>query len=146
MVFWQLTIDANDPGHLTGFWEQALGWSRVPPTTPETTWWAHYRRRLGDEPAFDNRLFDPDGVLPPLWFQQVPEDKAGKNRLHLDLLATGRNDTLGIDARVAIVDARVAELVAAGATVRHSERGDDPGEEFYYVTLLDPEGNEFCVT
>ncbi|HET6153604.1 MAG TPA: VOC family protein [Marmoricola sp.] len=146
MVFWQLTIDANDPDRLTGFWEQALGWSRVPPSSPDATWWAHYRRRLGEEPAFDNRLFDPEGILPPLWFQPVPEAKAGKNRLHLDFLVTGRDDALSISARVDAVDARVAELVALGARVHHRERGDDPGDEFYYVTLQDPEGNEFCVT
>ena len=54
-MFWQLTIDANDAAVLARFWAQALGYQPVPP--PE----------------------------PPIWFQQVPGAKAGKNRLHLDL-------------------------------------------------------------
>ncbi|HEV8650220.1 MAG TPA: VOC family protein, partial [Actinomycetes bacterium] len=43
MVFWQLTIDANDPALLARFWAQALGYQPVPPAEPETTWQAHYR-------------------------------------------------------------------------------------------------------
>ena len=84
MVFWQLTIDANDPAMLARFWAQALGYQPVPPTEPATTWHALYRARLGEDAAFDDRLFDPAGLRPPIWFQQVPEAKAGKNRLHLD--------------------------------------------------------------
>jgi hypothetical protein len=85
MVFWQLTIDANDPAVLAQFWAQALGYQPAPPAGPATTWYAHYRARLGQDAAFDDRLFDPAGLRPPIWFQKVPEAKAGKNRLHLDL-------------------------------------------------------------
>src|SRR5207247_1326339 len=79
MVFWQLTIDANDPAVLARFWAQALGYQPVPPAEPGTTWHAHYRARLGEDAAFDDRLFDPAGLYPPIWFQEVPEAKAGKN-------------------------------------------------------------------
>jgi hypothetical protein len=85
MVFWQLTIDANDPAVLARFWAQALGYRPVPPTEPATTWHALYHARLGEDAAFDDRLFDPAGLRPPIWFQQVPEAKAGTNRLHLHL-------------------------------------------------------------
>jgi Glyoxalase-like domain len=85
MVFWQLTIDANDPALLARFWAQALGYQPVPPAEPQTTWQAHYHARLGEEAAFPDRLFDPAGLRPPIWFQEVPETKMGKNRLHLDL-------------------------------------------------------------
>jgi hypothetical protein len=146
VVFWQLTIDANDPPTLARFWARALGYQPVPPAEPETTWWAHYRARLGDEPAFDNRLFDPAGLRPPLWFQQVPETKAGKNRLHLDLYPTGRDNSLSLPRRVEIVDAKVAELVELGASVQRRTRHDDPDDPQYYVVLHDPEGNEFCVS
>ena len=78
MVFWQLTIDANDPAVLARFWAQALGYQPVPPAEPATTWYAHYQARLGADAAFDDRLFDPAGLRPPIWFQQVPEAKAGK--------------------------------------------------------------------
>jgi len=88
MVFWQLTIDANDPAVLARFWARALGYQPVPPAGPQATWHAHYHARLGQDAAFDDRLFDPARLHPPIWFQQVPEAKAGKNRLHLDLYPT----------------------------------------------------------
>ena len=94
MVFWQLTFDANDPGRLAHFWAAALGYQRTPPAEPDTTWNAHYRGRLGSAAEFENRLFDPDGRRPPILFQQVPEAKAGKNRVHVDLYPTGRDDAL----------------------------------------------------
>lgn len=146
MVFWQLTIDANDPALLARFWAQALGYQAVPAEEPKTTWNAHYRARLGDEPAFDDRLFDPDGVRPPIWFQQVPETKAGKNRLHLDLYPTGRDTTLSQERRIQIVEAKVAALVELGASVERRTRDDDPDDPVYFVVLHDPEGNEFCVS
>ena len=146
MVFWQLTVDANDPARLARFWRQALEYEPVPPTEPGTSWWRHYRERLGDQPAFENRLFDPTGRSPAIWFQPVPETKAGKNRLHLDLYPTGRDDALTQEQRVATVDARVAELVALGASIERIYRDDEPDYPDYYVVMHDPEGNEFCVS
>jgi hypothetical protein len=146
MVFWQLTVDANDPPVLARFWARALGYRAAPPDGPETTWQRHYRDRLGGGAAFPDRLFDPAGRRPPLWFQRVPEGKAGKNRLHLDLYPTGRDDTLPQPRRIEIVDAKVAELVGLGASVLRRERDDDPDDPVYFVVLQDPEGNEFCVS
>ncbi len=146
MMFIQLTIDANDPPLLARFWARALGYQPVPPAQPDTTWHAHYRAGLGDDAAYDDRLFDPAGLLPPIWFQEVPERKTGKNRLHLDLYPTGRDDALPQGRRVEIVEAKVAELVGLGASVQRRERGDDPNDAFYYVVMHDPEGNEFCVS
>jgi len=145
VVFWQLTIDANDPARLARFWASALGYRPVPPQRA-TPWGAHYRRRLGDQPAFDDRIFDPTGARPPIWFQQVPEAKAGKNRLHLDLYPTDRDDTLPFERRVELVETRVAELVGLGATIVRRTRHEDPEDPVYYVVLHDPEGNEFCVS
>jgi Glyoxalase-like domain len=145
MVFWQLTIDANDPRSLARFWASALGYRPVPPTSPETTWWQHYRVRLGSEAAFGDRLFDPEGLRPPIWFQAVPESKAGKNRLHLDLYPTGRDGGLSLEQRIEIVEAKVAGLLALGATLQRREREDDPENAVYFVVMRDPEGNEFCV-
>ncbi|HEX6871182.1 MAG TPA: VOC family protein [Micromonosporaceae bacterium] len=146
MVFWQLTIDANDPAGLARFWAQALDYAPVPPAQPETTWTEHYRARLGEATAFDDRLFDPAGVRPPIFFQQVPEEKAGKNRLHLDVYPTGRDNAPPLRRRVEIVDAKVAYLVGLGATVERRTRHDDPGDPQYFVVMHDPEGNEFCVS
>ena len=146
MVFWQLTIDANDPAALARFWAQALGYQSVPPAEPQTTWHGHYRARLGEDAAFDDRLFDPAGLGPPIWFQGVPEAKAGKNRLHLDLYPTGRDIALPMERRIEIVEAKVAELIRLGASVERRGRQDDPHDPIYYVVMHDPEGNEFCVS
>lgn len=145
MTFWQLTIDANDPALLSRFWAPALGYQPVPPSQPSATWTAHYRTRLGQAPAYDDRLFDPEGLRPPIWFQEVPETKAGKNRVHLDLYPTGRDDSLTLEQRVEIVETKVAELVDLGASVERRHRGDG-ADIFYYVVMHDPEGNEFCVS
>ena len=127
-VFWQLTIDANDPGLLARFWAQALDYQPVPATEPETTW-----------------HFDPAGLRPPIWVQEVPEKKARKNRLHLDLYPTGRDNSLPLEQRIEIVEAKVAALVGLGAGVERRTRHDDPEDPVYYVVMHDPEGNEFCV-
>ena len=145
MLFWQLTIDANDPALLARFWARALGYQPVPPAELATTWYALYRSRLGEEAAFDDRLFDPAGLRPPIWFQKVPETKAGKNRLHLDVYPTGRDNALAMDRRIEIVEAKVAELVGLGASVERRTQEDDPEDPVYFVVLHDPEGNEFCV-
>lgn len=146
MTFWQLTIDANDPPRLARFWAEALGYRPAPPGESQTTWHSHYRARLGNDAAFEDRIFDPNGSGPAVWFQEVPETKAGKNRLHLDLYPTDRDDAMPLETRVEIVDARVAELVTLGASVERRTRGDDPDDSFYYVVMHDPEGNEFCVS
>ena len=146
MTFWQLTIDANDPALLARFWARALGYAPTPPAAPDTTWWAHYRARLDGEEAFEDRLFDPAGQGPAIWFQGVPETGAGKNRLHLDLYPTGRDASLSLLERIDIVDTKGAELVSLGATIDHPTKVDEPGDQHYFVVMHDPEGNEFCVS
>ena len=146
MYFWQLTIDAHEPAALARFWAAALGYVPNPPSTPDTPWHRHYRSRLGGDDTFEDRLFDPEGRRPPLWFQRVPEDKAGKNRLHVDIYPTERDNDLGQERRVEIVDECVARLVPLGARIIFVERDDDPEDPVYYVVMQDPEGNEFCVS
>jgi len=62
--------------------------------------------------------------------QRVPEPKAGKNRMHLDL-------------RVPAFEPELARLTALGATVLTPEPIDEDG--FHWVVMADPEGNELCV-
>ena len=83
---------------------------------------------------------DPDGVGPRVFFQQVPEAKAGKNRLHLDVPAS---DGVGTEAEKKIGQCQVKadELVALGATVVEVKREMGSG----WIVMQDPEGNEFCV-
>ena len=72
---------------------------------------------------------------------KVPEPKRAKNRLDLDLKVSGGRDVDG-DARTQRIGAKVADLDAAGATVRarHVVQG-----RLDHVVMLDPEGNEFRV-
>jgi Glyoxalase-like domain len=109
-----VTADCADPKALAAFWAAAL----------DTT-------VSGDYGEFV-MLAPPPAGGPVLAFQKVPEERAGKNRLHLDLVAPagGRQ-------------AEVARLVGLGATVL-GERGGD-AEGMVWTTLTDPDGNEFCV-
>lgn len=124
----QITFDAADPERLASFWALALGYVPEPPPQGWETWeaWAlahdFPRERWNDSRA----LIDPGGRRPRIYLQRVPESKLAKNRVHLDV-NVGREQ----------VAAKVAELVAAGASV--------VAEIEQHVVLLDPEGNEFCV-
>ncbi len=144
-MFWQVTVDASDPERLTRFWAAAMGWTGTPPEGEEP-WQRYFRQRLGDQAAYTDRLFDPSGAPPTLWFQQVPEPKAGKNRLHLDLYPTGRDAGLTREQRTALVDAEVARLVGLGASVLHVVADGDLRDVDYFTVMRDPEGNEFCVS
>ncbi len=73
---------------------------------------------------------DPAGIRPRLFLQRVAEPKVAKNRMHLDL-------HVGEDARAA----EVARLTALGA----SKLYDGHLGPQSWVTMVDPEGNEFCV-
>jgi predicted enzyme related to lactoylglutathione lyase len=64
-------------------------------------------------------------------FQLVPEAKKVKNRLHLDV-RIGADD---VERAVAGLTARGAKFLHTGQQGRHT-----------WVTLADPEGNEFCVS
>ncbi|MCQ4119455.1 VOC family protein [Rhodococcus tibetensis] len=66
--------------------------------------------------------------FPSLLFQPVADEKAVKNRLHLDIAPSSRTQ-----------DGEVQRLLALGARLR----SDDP--RVPWVVLTDPEGNEFCV-
>ena len=147
---WQLTVDCADPQRLVAFWCEALGY--VPEPAPEG-WesWLAYWLSLGipedDLEGAENgsgAIVDPAGRHPRIWFQPVPEGKVVKNRLHLDLKITGGpREVPELERRRASVDAEVERLVALGAAVAYVNAPE--GANYYAVTLLDPEGNEFCV-
>ncbi|MEU0935082.1 MULTISPECIES: VOC family protein [unclassified Embleya] len=103
-----ITIDCAEPG-------------------PLAAWWAN---ALGVEIAQDFGEFVMVAAQPlVLGFQRVPEERAGKNRVHVDFSTADRT-------------AAVERLVALGAKVV-AER-DVPG--LNWTTMQDPEGNEFCVS
>jgi len=128
----QVTFDCADPARLAAFWASALGYVIQQPPEGFASW-PEFLTSIGvPESEWDTRsaCVDPAGAGPRLFFQQVPEPKTAKNRVHLDV-------NVGRDR----VDAEVERLVAAGAArVReHAEAGDR------WVVMADPEGNEFCV-
>ncbi|MFD7098708.1 VOC family protein [Streptomyces xanthophaeus] len=145
----QLTVDCADPPRLVAFWTEALGYVPEPPPGGHPTWRAYWQdmgvppEELGEDAGeTPESIVDPEGRGPRIWFQQVPEPKTGKNRLHLDLKVGGGRD-VPIALRIERVDATVARLTAAGATVQRVM--DVPDMPYYAVVLQDPEGNEFCV-
>ena len=109
-----LVIDANDPGRLARFWGGLLD------VDAEAT--------IGDG-QFVVLSAAHDGLT--VGFQRVGEGKAGKNRLHLDLV-------------VEDLDAATAEVEALGG--RWLEPGSTRGlEGFRWRCMADPEGNEFDI-
>jgi len=110
-----LCIDTTDPAGLASFWEAALGWRRTYDGDEQVVL----------EPPQGSR---EDGIVPDLLFLRVPEDKAGKNRLHLDLRPEDHA-------------AEVARLEGLGG--RRVDVGQGP--EASWIVMADPAGNEFCV-
>lgn len=138
----QVTIDCTAPHELADWWADALGW-QVEPSDE-----AFIRRMIAEGHAQERDTITHKGVVvwregaaivhpagpdraPRLYFQAVPEHKAVKNRLHLDV-------RIGSHDLPAIVEA----LSAKGATALHDGRQGP----HTWVTLADPEGNEFCVS
>ncbi|MFC7308004.1 VOC family protein [Streptomyces monticola] len=104
----EIVYDCAEPAVLARFWAGLLGGEPV----DRSAGWSYV-----DVPGFTR-----------IAFQQVPEGKAVKNRLHLDLDAGD-------------VDAAAAGAEPLGATRVGGMVTDDHG---YFQVLRDPEGNEFC--
>lgn len=136
----QVTQDSTNPHPLADWWAETLGWE-VEPTDE-----AFIRRMVTEGYATDDdtivhngvlvwkpgsAITHPDGRGPRVLFQLVPEAKTVKNRMHLDV-RVGDDD----------VEAVVEKLTARGARFLH--RGQQGPHT--WVTLADPEGNEFCVS
>jgi len=96
----------------------------------------HARLAVRDEPglSYTELEFAAAGELglPRLVFVTVPEKRATKNRVHLDLLPKDS----------ASQEEEVARLVGLGARVVDDRRDSTPGG---WVVMADPEGNEFCL-
>ena len=147
----QVTFDALDPRALSSFWRDVLGYVHpgppgvdLPKDADPLAAWDDFLARAG-VPAHERNtasaVEDPDGHGPRLFFQQVPEDKVAKNRVHLDVRAA---PGLQGDERMAALEAECDRLVALGATrVRRHE--PDPPLSAGFIVMADPEGNEFCL-
>jgi len=107
MRLFNVTFDCADPAKVGAFWASVLDRSLAPGSGD------HYAFLPGE---------------PNFLFLRVPEERAAKNRVHVDLDV----EDLG-DAR--------ARLETLGATFVHEK--DEYG--VHWMTFQDPESNEFCV-
>jgi hypothetical protein len=118
-----IVVDSAYPAAAARFWAAALDEYAIAPYDEAEL--ARLRELGINNPEDDPTvLLEPRNDKPRLWFQRVPEPKDGKNRVHLDLLATD-------------IEAEVRRLTELGATVLTSFED--------HVVLADPEGNEFCL-
>jgi hypothetical protein len=117
-VRYQLVIDCANPDLLARFWAAALGYDLEPPPAGFASW-DEYWRGVGvpeeDLGIGEDRIVDPGGAGPRIWFQVVPEAKTIKNRIHLDIHAGGGRD-VALSTRRERVDAEVRRLTELGAT------------------------------
>jgi predicted enzyme related to lactoylglutathione lyase len=107
-----IAIDASDLELVARFWCDVLGWQELD----------------RDEDIISIGM--PGAVGPGIDVVRVPEPKALKNRLHLDLRADGSS-----------AEQELARLLAIGA--RRADVGQGP--DVSWTVLADPEGNEFCL-
>jgi predicted enzyme related to lactoylglutathione lyase len=107
-----LAIDALEPARIASFWCEVLGWQV---------------REVDDAGV---SIGPADGAWPTIDVLQVPDPKAVKNRLHLDLRADGL-----------ATEVELARLLELGATPVDVGQPADVS----WVVLADPEGNEFCL-
>ena len=146
----QVTFDAHDPRALSSFWRDVLGYVHpgppgvdLPEDADPLAAWDDFLARVGvpeEQRNTRSAIEDPDGHGPRLFFQQVPEDKVAKNRVHLDVRVAGR-EVRG-EERKRLVSEKVEQLVQAGASIvwaNDTVRGNS-------IAMRDPEGNEFCVS
>ena len=126
----QVTFDAHDPETLSRFWAAAMGYVNPPPPGREVApgqdvfdAWHDFLREVGVPESQWNSASaaqDPDGDGPRLFFQQVPEGKTAKNRVHLDLRAApgprGRRADGGARGRVRAAGRRSAPPGSSGTS------------------------------
>ena len=134
----QIAIDSHDPHALNEFWAETVGYDKEDHHDMIEKLLAAGQATTDDTITRNGRLawkiaaacVDPDGVGPRLLFQEVPEGKTVKDRIHLDLHVGDRKDAV------------IASCLERGATKLWDGR---QGPQTW-VTLADPEGNEFCVS
>ncbi|GAA4953761.1 VOC family protein [Actinoplanes utahensis] len=112
------TVDAIDAYAQARWWRNVLDWVEDPDDP--------------NLPGHEECLISSRDGRSHLLFIAVPEDKKVKNRIHFDLRPVEGTR-----------DEELARLLERGATeVADLRRPDGTG----WVTLADPEGNEFCIT
>jgi hypothetical protein len=136
----QIVFDCANPDRVARFWAAALGYKVQDPPAGFETWDAFLEAAGVPRDRWDSAsaVVDPEGVRPRIFFQKVPEGKAVKNRVHLDLNVGGGRGT-PMDERKRRIEAEIQRLVPLGA--RRGRVVEENGE--YCVNMFDVEGNEF---
>jgi len=137
----QVTFDCADPRALSLFWNDVIGYELPPPPPGFDSWDAFAETLPPEQRNMASASQDPHGVGPRLFFQQVPEGKSVKNRLHLDVRAA---PGLEGDERMAALEAECERLVGLGAS-RQQRFEPAPPMSGGHIIMQDPEGNEFCL-
>ena len=120
-----VVVDCRDVAAQSHWWAEALDWRIIYEAADEVV-------------VVPPHALDPARDIPPLErgpgliLVSVPEGKALKNRLHIDLAPS---PDAGQEAEVRRLEDRGARRVGIG---------QDP-EQVSWVVMADPEGNEFCV-
>jgi hypothetical protein len=135
----QIALDCADPHAQARFWAAALGYDVQDVEDLVRRMLDAGYAKQDDVATVEGKLSwkdasaaqDPTGARPRWFFQRVPEGKAAKNRMHVDL-------QVGEQARAGEVE----RLLALGATKLY----DGQLGPQTWVTMADPEGNEFCVS
>jgi hypothetical protein len=139
----QVTVDANDPHTLADWWAETLGWVVEPSDeafigrmiaagyATEADTLTHNGTLVWKVGAAIRYPDGPDNGRSRVLFQLVPEAKTVKNRVHLDVRVGAEN-----------VDAELERLTSRGAKFLH--RGQQG--PYSWITVADPEGNEFCIS
>lgn len=138
----QVTFDCTDPARLAGFWAAVLGYVVQPPPDGFESWDAALAAWGVPEDQRNSRsaLLDPTGQGARVFFQQVPEGKSAKNRVHLDVRAA---PGVAGNERMAALEAEAERLVALGAV--RVGRVEPGGISAGHIVMQDPEGNELCL-
>jgi hypothetical protein len=139
----QVTFDCADPAALAEFWADVLGYQVQPPPDGFDSWDAALEAFGVPKDQWNSRsaILPVDGDGPRVFFQQVPEGKTVKNRVHLDVRAA---PGLTGDERMEQLESEASRLEALGAS-RAYRVEPSPPMEFGFITMHDPEGNEFCL-
>ena len=140
----QVTFDCADPAALAVFWAETLGYEVQPPPAGFDSWNAALAAFGVPHDQWNSRsaILAVEGTHPRIFFQRVPEGKTVKNRLHLDVRAA---PGLEGEERMGALEAEADHLLALGANRTHRVEPDRGTMESGFITMRDPEGNEFCL-
>jgi hypothetical protein len=139
----QVVFDCTDPDSLAKFYAEAIGYKLESPPEGFSSW--HEALKVFGVPEEEwndtSAIVDREGNGPRIFFQRIDTSKPAKNRLHIDINAS-KGRTVSLEERKAQVRSEVERISKLGAT---KQKEWDEGDNEFWVVMLDPEGNEFCV-